>query len=667
MANFKDEDKINELRERLYSRGPGGGDKKPYQLPVEKKVVATGWQRPPQPKHMATDIKPAAPEQLPTPFSEAESLSEDVPSVEETAMAPRRNKKYRLIIAGAAVVFFVLSMIVSSLFFFLGNNSISGENIAIDINGPFTIGGGETIPLQIAVTNQNTVAIESATLIVTYPSNTQSATEEGKSLTVERLALDTLAPGEALNIPLRAVIFGEENDEKVIQAEIEYRVQGSNSTFAREAEPLRFKIGSSPLVINVDSVKKISSGQETTVKITLISNSSNPLTDILVKADYPLGFDFTSAQPQPVSGQNVWLIEELGPEGETTIEITGVVVGKETDEYAINYSVGVANASNPLALASIFSTATTDFEIEQPFLQVALLINNDSASSVAVETGERVDISIEVENTLDDTIYDAHVELNVSGNALTDYEVDAMRGFYDSINNVVRWLPADVEALQEVKPGEKIELTMALTPDPETTLAPQLAFDVNVRAQRLAGQQVSEQLLGTAAAVARVISEISILGEVARGTSVFTETGPIPPVAEERTTYTVTLLAENGTNDVGSAEVTASLPSYIEWLDKTTGAGDISFNDNGRVVTWNIGRIDANQSKIASFQVSFLPSRSQIGTTPTLLGEQRIRATDLFTDQVIRSTKQSLTTNLAAEAGFGTRSGEVRAFITESE
>jgi hypothetical protein len=662
MSDFKDDEKLSALRERLYSRGSGPKKREKFELSDEEVTVAQSWQQPSNPKQepAAGPSPPEAYTEATEPESVAPERTTDVLSdIAPMASKKRSRNKYRLIVALAGIVFFVLAVALSSLFFFTGGNEISGDNIAISISGPFTIGGGETIPIQIGVTNQNTVAIESATLIVTYPSGTQSVTEEGKELTIERLPFDSIGSGETLNVPLRAIVFGEENEEKNILAEIEYRVEGSNSTFVKVAEPLRFKIGSSPVVISVKALHKISSGQETDIELTISSNAPNTLTDILVKADYPSGFDFTSSDPSTVSGQNVWLIDSLVPEESRVITLTGIMVGKETDEQAMHFSIGVPNERDRLDLASIFSTASTEFVIEQPFIDVALELNGDSTGTVPVEPGESVSVDIVVSNTLEDTIYDGRVELSLSGNALSDYEVDAGTGFYDSVQNTVSWDASALESLKEIVPGKNVNLRISLQPDPDIETTPQLAFDVDVRARRVTEGRVSEELLGTASGVAKVSSVAVLASETGRNTSTFTDTGPLPPVAETASTYTMTLFAQNGTNDMSDVEVTASLPVYVQWLDKTSGAGKLTFNETSRTVTWRIDDIDANQSKIAGFQISLLPSITQIGTTPTLLGEQRLKGTDQFTGSIVRANRPALTATLSTEAGFPEGIGEV--------
>lgn len=667
MADFREEERLKALRERLYSRGKGPEPREKYTLTGEdaEKDVPTVWKEPPGEKNVGDDMH--MPETDPYKVTAAPEQDGSFEPPEIAPMAhPKIKRGYRKYVLLVGLSFFVLSIAVSSLLFFLGGNTISGDNIAIDLTGPFTVGGGEALPLQVGVTNQNTVPIESATLIITYPDGTQSVTEEGKELFVERLPLETIDPGETLNIPLRAIVFGEENQEKTVRAEIEYRVSGSNSTFAKEAEPLSFKISSSPVIVSVDALQKVSSGQDNEITLTISSNSPNTLNGLIVRADYPAGFDYTTSDPQPVSGQNIWRIDSLEPEGETTITITGVIVGGEDDQFTMHFSAGVPNDQDRLSLSSVFSTAATNFVIEQPFIGVDLSVNGNDTGTVAVEAGERVSVQMTIENTTDDTIFDGRVELSLSGNALTDYEVIPGSGFYDSTNNRIYWDASSIKDLQEIEPGGTVMLNAVLRPDPDIESTPSLAFDVDARAKRVAENQVTEVLIGTAQSVVKVSSVATLITEVGRNTSTFADTGPLPPVAEMETTYTLTMFIQNGTNDVGDARVTAPLPSYVEWLGNTSGAGTFSFNETARILTWDAGSIDANQSKIASFQISFLPSISQIDTTPTLIGDQQFRATDRFTGAVVRARMGARTTRLSEEAGYPVNIGEVIS-VEESE
>tara|TARA_B100000745_G_scaffold201221_1_gene132817 strand:+ start:931 stop:2934 length:2004 start_codon:yes stop_codon:yes gene_type:complete len=665
MSGIKDQDRIQALRKRLYERGRAAEPASKHTLSDTEHEVARSWSD--KPRQQIDAVKKIAQKQVQRTAAQytAQDTSTTVEAVQntatqETSMAPRKKKRgYRFKLLLAGVLFFVLAMGISSTLLIIGKPTISGENITLAVTAPFTIGGGEVLPVQVGITNDNTVPIESATLIVEYPLGTQSASEERNELFVERLTLDTVTSGQTVNVPLRAVVFGEENDEKEIKVSIEYRVSGSNATFFKEADPLRFKINSSPIIVRADALKKVSSGQETEVELTITSNAQNALSQVLVKAEYPLGFDFTKASPEPNSAQNIWIIKNLEPEESKTITVTGIVIGKETDEYVINFTVGVPNERDPFSLASVFATTQTAFEIEQPFLDIALEIGGVANGEVIIEPGQQSGAAIDIKNTLDDTLYDIEVEVQLGGNALSDLDVGPPNGFYDSLNNKIVWDATNAPDLRELYPGRKTRLAFGIEPSSTVKETPQITLNVNVKARRVSESQVAEMLLGTAQSVIKVSTEPVVRSDIGYNSGIFSDRGPVPPKAEQKTTYTVSFMAENGTNNMGDTTVTATLPPYVTWLDTTSGAGTMTFDPIQRQVTWDAGDVEANAAAFGSFQVEILPSKTQIGTTPVLVNEQRLKATDLFTGTVVRAVNAAITTEMSTETGQPKENGRV--------
>lgn len=554
----------------------------------------------------------------------------------------------KLLLGG--VGFFVLMLALSSLFFIFGNNSISGENIRVEVSGPFSVGGGEELPLQVTIANDNAVPIESATLIVEYPPGTQSTEEKGREVFTDRIPLDSLRPGEVRNMSLKAVVFGEENDEKVIDVSVEYRVEGSNATFYKQAEPLRFKIGSSPVVLDVDTVRKTTSGQETTLKVTVKSNSPTPLTDVLVKAEYPFGFDYSTSDPAPVAGRDTWLFEELQPEEEKTITIKGVVTGGQGDDRVFNFSAGVSSERDQLALASVFSTGSAEMTVEAPFLGVAVTANNSSDETVAVGKGVPINVRVTLTNTQSDTVYDGEVDVQLKGNAVSNLDVKAQDGYYDSRSHVIRFDGGTKSDLKEIAPGRSVDAVFTLDPDNYTSSAPEIQLAVTVRGDRVFEDEVPQELVATAERTIRVEAS-AVLASAITNEGPFNNSGPVPPVADQTTEYTVQFEVRNGSNDATGAEATATLQPYVAWTDTTSGDGSFSYNGGTRTLTWNIGDMDGNETKVGSVQLAVTPSTSQIGRTPTVVDTQYFRATDRFTGTVIRTTSSALTTRTATDNG----------------
>jgi len=579
------------------------------------------------------------------------------------ASAPRPRRipgGFRTKLIGASVVFFVLALILSSAFLFFGQNTISGNNIAIDVSAPFAIGGGETLSLQVGVTNRNSVTVESATLIVEYPAGTQAADGSARELFRERVALDDIAPGEVLNIPLSARIFGEENEEKLIGISVEYRIEGSNATFFKEADMVRVKVSSSPVSLIVDAVSEISSGQEVEFTLTLASNSPAALTNLLVQASYPQGFDFSSAEPAPVKGQNIWSIDELAPGEELEIVVRGVMMGASAEERTFRFQVGVPAERDRFSLASVLTAVEVPIALTNPFVGLQVEVNGQTDETVSVSRSEQVDVEISFENTLGDTIYDGEIQAVLSGSGLSTQNVDVSGGFFNSSTRTITWSGDQVRGLRTLAPGEREQVRFTIRGAAvDATRTPQISFNVSVAGRRVSESSVPQTLTNVAIRTIRFETVASISSHALHSIGPFTNDGPVPPRAEQVTEYAIMLAATNGSNALADAVVTLSLPAYIMWRDTVTAGDEVSYNTATREVSWRIGTLEAGASANAAFQVSFLPSVSQVGTVPTIASEQRLRATDRFTGTVVRATASALTTRLSEDPDQDAQRGYV--------
>lgn len=582
------------------------------------------------------------------------------PGAQNPFMKHKTRTRFRIIVALVGLAFFVAALVFSSSFLFFGSNTISGENISIDVNGPFTIGGGDQMSLQIAVANENAVAVESALLVIGYPQGTQSASEPGKELFTERIPLNRIDSGEVVNVPVRALVYGEENEEKTVTVSVEYRVSGSNATFFKEADLYRFKISSSPVTLSVDTVRSVTSGQEVEIELTVQSNASAPVSDLLIQATYPNGFDFASAEPAPDSNKDTWSIKELKPEERKTITIKGIVTGKQNEERVFDVSVGVANERDRFALASHFVSNEFGIAIEEPFLAVTTQINGTDKNPIAVKHGEHVSVRVTFENTLEDALYDVEVTARLDGNALDEGRVSAVGGFYESSNNLVTWNYVDTKTLKEVPPGSKVDLTFTLIPEEEVNRSPEITMDFAVKGKRVYEDRVPRELTGILTRTVQIESKVAYDSSMVYSDGPFTNTGPVPPIAEKTTQYAVLMTVENGSNSITGAEVTAVLPPYVTWLDLVTPGDTVKYNATSRQLTWDIGDVEANTREEVWMQISFTPSLAQVGETPTLLRDQQFKAMDRFTGTSLRATGYALSTVLSDDPDPNLRDGRVR-------
>jgi hypothetical protein len=635
-------EEIDDLRERLYSRG-GPTTKSTRHSLVDRERQSSQK----EPAQKQNNQQAPIPEEKPISETAITNQSE-VDAVVNSESMPKQNRRssFRKAIVIFGTVFFVVAIGIASAFLFWGNNNFSGNNISIHTTGPVSVGGGEEMDFQIAISNHNTVPIKFATLYVEYPKGTKSASEDGKELSLEKIQLDTIDSGELVNIPLKAVIYGEEDEEQEIKARIEYRVEGSNATFEKKADPLMFEISTSPIVLTVDAVDTISSGQEYTMTLTLQSNSPTPLSNILVKASYPIGFDFVESDPDTVSGQDTWSLDTLDPNEKQTISITGLVTGGENEAKTFDITAGVSSDRDVTTLVSQLATTRTEVIIEEPFLDVEMKINNSLKDTVIIDENDRANVNIKFTNTLDTALFDGKVQVELGGNALNEYRVDDFSGFYDSLTNTITWDRNSEPSLVEILPGRSVNVTFRLDPSRNIGNAPELTFKVTFSGQRqVFSSELPQNLQGIVERKVRIESVSEVASETLYSSGPFTNTGPTPPVAETVTQYAYVIEVESGVNDVTDAELTAVLPQYVSWLDLYQGEGSVTFNSTSRTMKWEIGDMDSHSSERLYVQISMRPSLSQVGSTPTLVGTQRFKATDRFTGTTIRANGSALTTS----------------------
>jgi hypothetical protein len=514
--------------------------------------------------------------------------------------------------------------------------------------------------LQVSIANQNSLPIESATLVVEYPKGTQSVSEIGKEIYTDRQQLNNITTGQVVNVPIKARMFGEENEEKIVKVAIEYRIAGSNATFYKEAEPFRFKISTSPLVLSIDGVKSISSGQEIALNVTVQSNSPTPLTNILIKGTYPDGFDFSESDPENVSGHDTWRISTLDPGEKKTITLKGILVGRENDLKPFSFAAGVSNERDAFNLASTLTTFSSDVRIEKPFLEVGVLINGEPTDVVVADSLASAPVDISFKNVLDSTIYNGTITVELEGNALSKMDVNVPDGYFDSAKNTITWDSVGVPSLKDVAPGQTSKVSFVLTPRTDVAETPEIKLKVTVEGKRVFEDRPSEQVVGTAARTLKLASVAVLTSSALYTEGPFVNSGPIPPVAEKTTQYTLLLSVQNGTNAITGAEVTAILPQYITWLDLVSKDDTVTYTSTTRTLKWNIGNMDAGAHEEVWMQVSFTPSQSQVGNTPTILETQRFKATDRFTGTLVRTEAASLSTELFNDPDQSKQDGEVQ-------
>lgn len=554
---------------------------------------------------------------------------------------------------------FVLAIIVAGFIWYRGSNIVSGEKMFIDIMAPVAASGGEPFETKFTITNSNKVAVEAATLFVEYPVGFYSVPDSAELPRTSK-DLGMINPGQSIVETINTLLYGEENTSKNVLVTLEYRMAGSNATL-KKTTSYPIKVSSSPVNIKLSLPNEVRSGQEVEFTVDISSNTKDSIDALIVDAVYPSGFTFMSASPVPTYGASVWRISDLAPQEKRTIKIRGVVDGQENEEKVIKISVGTQNSIDERIIGIVYNSALESSVITKPFLSLDIAVNNNKAQEtvVALNKGVRVDVAWQSNNPM--KVSDVVFEVKLKGAALDKYSIyTSGGGFYRSIDNTIIWNKTVSPELALVEPGARGSVSFSFSPvalsgDASRTIKnPQIIFDVVAHGGRVGESGYSSDLTTFATRNINFETDLNLVAKGLYFTGPFKNTGPMPPQADKETTYTISLTARNSSNSISKASVRTTLPLYVTWVGKVSPEGeDLTYNESTSEVTWNVGRIPAGGTRDASFQISFIPSLSQVHQAPKLTGDVFLVGTDDFTKTEISDQKSPITTQLFSDPGFG--------------
>lgn len=550
-------------------------------------------------------------------------------------------------------IFFLVAGSVATYAFFGGGNVVSVDNIDIKIEGPVSVVGGDITRFNISVLNKNGIDINLVDLIIKMPDGTKDALDISKDFVRHRESLDTIKAGDQIDREISAVLFGTQDEKKQVKFTIEYRTLGSNAIFYKE-KTYDVIMSSSPVVVKVNALKQVNSGQQSEMKVIVSSNSTNVIKDLLLVLEYPFGFSFISGTPLPVSSNSVFRVGDLAPGAEKVFIIKGILDGQDSEERILRAHVGIESKTAEREIATTIISTEHSFVLEKPFIGVDLALNGNVVGDYASPIGKQIRADINWTNNLPTRIAEAVIEVVLSGNMLDENSVSVDRGFYDSLTNTITWDGKRDSSLALLSAGDNGRVGFSFSPlrlaPGSYPVNPEITIRVNIKGKRVDDSNSIQEISSTVVRSVKIDSELAISSSIGYSSGPLVNSGPIPPKAEQSTTYTVMWTISNSSNSISNAQVRATLPPYVQWSNNTYPDADITYNPIGGEVVWNVGDIPRGAGVITTkkemaFQVSITPSLTQVGNVPTIVSEGTFTGVDDFTGSTIRSTVSPVTTN----------------------
>jgi hypothetical protein len=497
-------------------------------------------------------------------------------------------------------------------------------------------------------------------LIIEYPKSSRDDLPEDKERMRE--SLGAIPGGGIRNENVKLVLFGEQGSLKKIKIAVEYRVEGSNAIFIKE----RFydvSISSSPIDLIVEGPSEISPNQDVNLTVKTTLNATKSASDMLLKVDYPVGFQFVSALPKPAYGNNVWDLGDLAPGAIHNIAIVGKMLDVfDGEEKTFRIWSGSQSDTDKAEIGVIFNSIGHTLAIKRPFIEARLLVNGIYQREYAVDSKGEIRADIEWVNNLDTKVNDLKIQAKISGNAVNRKTITSDTGFYSSLNDTVTWDKNSESELSLVESGDSGSVSFSFSPisslSSNLLTDPSINIEVSISAKQPIEGNALKELKNSEIKVVKLITDVGLAAKALYYSGPFENTGPIPPKAEQETTYTVVWTTSNTTNNISKASVRSTLPPWVKFVGTISPSNeDLSYNATTKEILWNIGKISKGTgittvAREVAFQISFLPSNSQIGDQAVLINDAVLTGFDDFANLSIRVNKNSLNTRLANDPLF---------------
>ncbi|MEK7113897.1 MAG: hypothetical protein AAB873_03670, partial [Patescibacteria group bacterium] len=443
-----------------------------------------------------------------------------------------------------SMIFFVLALVYASFMFFIRSNTVSNENIDISIQSNAFTAGGEEYSLLLEVVNKNNSALQLADLVVEYPKS--SASSLSKDNEHIRLSLGTIPAGGKKNENVKFILFGEQGTIRPVNVSLEYRIEGSNAIFVKK-KIYDVTISSTPINILVDAPLEANSNQDLILEVSTILNATKPASRMLLKVDYPIGFQFIRATPMPSSNNNVWSLGDLAPGAERKISIVGKMLDVfEGEEKIFRVWSGSQSVSDKSVIETIFNSFEHKMVVRESAIEARLSINGVSNREYAVDTKTGIEGQIQWKNNLETKISNLEIKARISGNAVNKKTISARQGFYNSAQDIIIWDKNSNSQLLEADPGEIGAVSFSLSSlslfsaSSGLLSSPSINIDVFITGEKSEAGGSSVNLASKESRIIKIISDVGLSAKALYASGPFTNVGPLPPKAEQTTSYTIT-------------------------------------------------------------------------------------------------------------------------------
>lgn len=577
----------------------------------------------------------AAPEATQSFEAQAAWSSDRLTEAEMLAKKAKKKRIMHIAFGGLAVLVLLagVTLKVRSLLY-------SEESIDISISGPRQVASAEASEFTVIYSNHNWSSLENATLIVSYPDTFQPNADSKVKVNASQLEITlgevgARSDGKAV---FSGKFYGSQGDTIYLKARLRYSPASVNSQFEKSTQ-YGVSVKSSILSVEMLAPQQTANDDIIEYVIDYANRSDKSLSNIRVKMEYPERFTFVSADPAPSEGDSVWYIGTIDPGKQGKIVAKGRVLGARDEVKKAKAMIGYFGGGGEFVAYGQSEQLT---RIAVSPLSISQTVNGKR--EVSVHAGDTLSYVLTYKNEGNIGLRDAIVTMKLDSGVLDYRQLRQEQGSYDVTNKTLIWKASDIPGLAKLAPGDGGTIAVSipvLNPIPADIAGKNFSIQTTAKIDSpdIPTPIGANKIVASNTLLTKVNSSVSIGAFLAENDSMFTNQGPIPPIATQETVYTVRIRLTNEYNDVTGAKLVITLPSSSRYQKKFAPDTEaVQWNERANELSWDLAtyRAERGVARELRFQVAATPDLGLIDSELRLLNSIVFTGKDQFTKEDIR-------------------------------
>jgi hypothetical protein len=549
----------------------------------------------------------------------------------------------------------------------------TGKGLILNIDGPSRVALGQETSYFINWSNQASEPLASSEVRVSFPTDF-NPTKIEPTPTDQGLVwrLGSIEYGGRGTITVKGVFTGALGTKTAIQAVGTYKPASFNSDFEALATK-QIEYYESVLDGQISVPEKVLPGDRIRIAYIIQNRGADPMTGLEARITLPPGFIREASGTADIldGGQIRIKLGDIQPGASSTAVVFGTFASGAAGDLPIHAEAG------KIGQGSVFQASQkTDATISvlAGDLTLKLLINGSDADR-SVAFGDILRTALAYENTSGETLGNVLVRFRIEPLAVSSTQTqlapkkpapapkfidwsqleDSSSGTVSG--NTLTWSQDTIGALKKLAPGQdgSFEFSVPIIAADAVatgTVGFQLVAEATVET---VGKTKLERTVRTQPIIFKFRTDAAITAEA----RYYSEegapqgTGPLPPIVGQPTTYRIYWSLTKKLHELRNLKFITSLPQNVIWSNNAmASAGEISYTEATRQVSWRLNKLPANVNEAsADFDLTITPTNLDAGRFAQLMGETRFDALDTDINEPIILTKPALTTDLQNDEG----------------